>query len=315
MKIGGLAPGASRREERKEKEAEARRAEEDAKRWTVSREVKPAELRGGRAAPVDDLVPVKPIKDRGLLGLKSLPKQKVLFAANLKLLKHVDLVVHGERLELGADVRRTVIMDIDKNGRLYLTQTSPPMLRSQVGTAVELSFLSQFDDVPGGRWLRVGYSTTVADILFGYPEGRDSQEAVIVVEGPKELRPNSVRQAYRVAPPSDLDMRMVLWPDGTRVGILDISETGAGFYHSTQWAFDAGHPMQLAILSGRLTLILDCRVVRSNTIKSRAGLTYGLTGVAFENLEPDTKSKLNQLLSGILRHIQIKRSGIDQNHS
>ena len=88
----------------------------------------------------------------------------------------------------------------------------------------------------------MGYSTPVVDILYGYPEGRESHEAVIVVEGPKELRPNSVRQAFRVSPPSDLDMRMVLWPDGTRVGILDISETGAGFYHSTQWAFDLGIP-------------------------------------------------------------------------
>ena len=212
--------------------------------------------------------------------------------------------------DLGSEVRHSVILDLDKSGRLYLAQTSPPMLHSQVGSMLELSFLSRYDDVPKGRWLRVGYRTPVVDIIHGYPEGRQSDESVIVVEGPKELRPNSIRQAYRVSPPSDLDMRMVLWPDGTRVGILDISETGAGFYHSTQWAFDLGHPMQLAILSGRFTLILDCRVVRSNTIKSRAGLTYGLTGVAFENLDVPTKSKLNQLLSGILRHIQLQRSGI-----
>lgn len=306
MRIGGIFMGKSRREERREKESAGPSAE------GAEGRVRPAKLKKGvRRVSAVVLPPDEALDPRDASG-KPLPAQEELLHTNIRPQHQVELVVSRDLLGEGLDVRQSIILDTDDAGRLYLAQTTPPLLRSDIGRDLELSFLSRYRDVPGGRWLRVGYHAPVLDVINKYQVTPDFTEPVIVVQGPKELKAGTLRLAFRVAPPEDLDLRLVLIPGYDSVGLLDFSATGARFYHDSSWSFEQGKPLNLGLISGRLFLTLTEKIARTDTIRDRFGEGKGLTSVLFEGLDPHTQNGLDQLLNETYRHLLAQRSGVRQ---
>ncbi len=236
-----------------------------------------------------------------------LPPFRTLRLRLLRLRQLVDLVVRLDLEEDVIDVRRTVIQNIDRRGRVILAQTTPPVLKSMVGQKVEVTFLTFSRDRAGGRWVRLGYNTQVLNVIANYKLARNYRETVVMVGGPSQFHISTTRLAHRVRPTLDMDLRLFLMPRRSEVRLADLSGTGLSFRHSRLLSFAPGSIMRLLLTSGPVSISLVGKVVRTTPIKSRM---LDITAVHFIDMDAATKKKMLQLVTEMDRHILAKRSGV-----
>ena len=310
MKIGGVRHSVTRRELRREKEQQAARDALSLGREPGTLPIVPAKSRTGRNVPPPVLLPPNEVLDRRKRDPLPLPDQEVLLEYCLRLRHQVEIILEPEVWGDEIRVRRSVIEDFDPEGRLLLTQTLPPVLTAHIGQVAELSFLGRYFDLPGGRWIRVGYQTPILELIKDFQISMRARETVIVVDPPTNLKPVTVRTAYRLVPPSDLDLRLVTWPDGTELGLMDISLGGAQFHHPVRWGIRTMYRMDLALMSGQLTLRMQGRVVRTGRVRDRYGVERGLASVRFMDMDSETRDRLSRLLASVYRHLLARRSGV-----
>jgi hypothetical protein len=246
------------------------------------------------------------IEDR----FRELPPQEKLFNTCIRPMRQAEMVILRKGWEDNPEVRPTLIHDIDQDHILYLAQTSPPVLRSDIGREAEISFLARYMDVPGGRWLRVGYKTQIIDVILGHQLNENTTENVVTIKAPSELAPVTLRLAYRITPPEDLDMRLVLWPEKTPLGLMDLSAGGLKFYHDLMLSFSRHQLLKLALLSGAQKLILEARVVRSENVRDIKGRLKGATSVAFTQEDETASHQYIRFLTEVYRHLLARRSGL-----
>lgn len=312
MKLGKPPLAKTRREQRREQELEKTQGPRHATEVSPREVIKPAVLAPDLRPPALVLPVHDEVLDPNSPHLHPLPDQQVLKMTVIRPMQRAEIVLVRPDDESRLDVRTSTILDISETGVLYLAQTSPPILRSQAGAPVEVSFLGRFKDIPGGRWLRVGYRTQIEYVIRDYEIREGVTEPVFTVPWPDELRQTTVRASYRLVPPEDLDLRLVLWPDGRRLTLLDISAGGASFYHPPRWRFEPGSRLKLALLTGSHRFNLPGQVVRSTRVKDRLGLEQGVTSVEFGEMEPEERERFLRLLTETYRHLLAQRSGIEE---
>ncbi len=312
MRIG-YTPSTWQRSRREEREDEG--SSHHAETVQALPEVEPALRPEGAEPPLPDLAaPPETQRDLFSFELDSSPPppQETLLATALRPQQLVDIVMLDFHHSGESDVRRSLLHDFSPEGRLILAQTSPPIRPSYAGRPLEVTFLSRYRDVPGGRWLRVGYQTPLKKVIPEYRLGRDFVDAVVLVDPPQELEPTSVRLHYRVIAPSDLDLRLNLMPQDQPLGILDLSANGARFYHYPSLELLPGTRCGLALISGEFRLELKAWVLRSQTLTNHLEQRVSITAVAFRDLEQEPALLLDRLLNAVYRHLLAKRSGIKQ---
>lgn len=312
MRIGRPADGGrSRREVRREKEAERARIEEGLGGGIAPREtVKPKTLKkpkpaGAVALPNDEVLSSK-------MG-KALPGQKVLLRTSIRPMQTVDIIM-PQQAEFGdnMDVRKSTIHDIVKRKRkeyLVIAQPQPAISKHYVGETLEFTFLNRYRDGFNKRWIRTGYSTPLLKIIKDHKIGKSMREDVIVVAAPKKLESRSLRLTYRIVPPDDLDLKIMIWPDGTELGLMDLSMGGSRFFHDRRWHFPIKSSMSLRLTSGDTAIMLNAQVVRHDKVVDRYGRKKAVTCVEFYNLSHENQIKLQELITGIYRHLLAQRSG------
>ena len=309
MRIAKLPSGRSRREERRKKELEEQHGPLPADHFE-EQTIKPAKAEPGEKHP-EVILPSMELfeRNRGYDG--PMPEQKILLQTSVALRHQVQLIMDTDVLADQIEVRHSIIEDIDDEGLLYLAMPSPPILKSQINTKVQVTFLSRYHDVPGGRWIRVGYHTPILNVIRDYELAETVVEPVVVVAPPKHLEQCTVRMAYRLIPPDDLDLRLYLRSgDLEEVGLMDLSMGGAQFHHSKDLEFPIGLRIGLCLASGELDLNLTGRVIRQGTTYDVRGRERGVTSVNFTQLDPAIKNKLNQLLTETYRYLLAQRSGM-----
>ncbi len=299
----------SRRQQRREREKEIERTLMVGIDAPPDDTVKPAEVEGAPPLP-DVITSLNQEIVRKRKHILPPPDQKELYRKSIVPRHQVDIIVESDPRFDEVEVRQSIIEDIDDQERLYLAQTSPPFLRSQEGRVIEPTFLSKYYDIPGGRWIRVGYRTPILEVIPDYKLSSEERIVVVVVDGPKELTPTTVRMSYRISPPEELDLRLVLWPQGTPVGLVDFSNGGLQFYHDKEMTFKKNQRLNLSLISGALTLLLPSRVVRSVIGQDLKGRDIGMTSVVFHDIDPRTRVKYQQLLNSTYRYLLAQRSGI-----
>ena len=312
MKLGKPPLAKTRREKRRQEELDQTQGPRHATEVGPREVIKPATLSPDLRPPALVLPVNDEVLDLGSPFLHPLPDQETLKMTVLRPMQRAEIVLVRPDDESSLDVRSSTILDISETGALYMAQTSPPILRSQAGAPVEVSFLGRFKDVPGGRWLRVGYRTRVDEVLRDFEIREGVGEPAFTVQWPDELGYTTVRSSYRLVPPDDLDLRLVTWPEGRRLALLDISAGGASFYHPPRWRFEPGSRLKLALLSGSHRFNLLGQVVRSSRVKDRLGLEQGVTSVAFGGMEPEERERFLRLLTETYRHLLAQRSGLQE---
>ena len=241
-------------------------------------------------------------------GLPPLPKTKALMKAVLRPRELVDLIL---RLDLDTDdidVRRSMLHEVDRQGRLVLAQTSPPILPSQVRQVMEATFLYRQTSPTGHTWRRVGYRAPLMEVRQRYQVSPQVVEPALVLPGPKEFRASSVRLYYRVEPPAELDLHLFLMPEKSEVRVLDISAGGVSFYHPFGMVISPGSRLGLLLQVGDFYLRLRARVIRQAETTLGRGSLQPYAAV-FEELDTPTRSQLLQLITAISRLVLARRSG------
>lgn len=311
MRIGRPGQIKSRREQRREKEQDKQRQQGEGE---VLDQPKQAALpkfisRGFKPAGAVNLSDKDALSPRS--GFK-LPNQKALIKGNIRLLQPVDIVlpVTGDFAE-SAVVRRGLIQDFDKQGRLVVSQPQPALGRSLVGKKLDLTFLNRYRAKVARRWLRVGYTTVLRAIVNGYDLGNGVRDDVLIFNRPKKLALRSLRLSYRLTPPEDVDLRLYVWPDGQELGLMDISLDGARFHHDSRLTFPKRKMVRLQLRSGELSLVIDAEPVRYAEVRDRHGLKRKVTCVRIDNKTKQTEVRLRELVSAIYRHLLAQRSGLE----
>lgn len=232
-------------------------------------------------------------------GQQKLPAQKTLKSTCLKPGRKVDLVLSAGKDPAPVDVRSTMLYDLDKRSRLLLAQTSPKVDAANSGRKMEVTFLAKFQDVPGGRWLRVGYQTPLVDVKDNYQVGPAAREEVLLVGAPKKLVSKTLRLDDRLEPPPDQNLKLFIMPDRTLVQITDISLGGVRFTHPLAWHFKPQNTISLSLGGGETEFRIEAQVVRSGDIQLSNGQTSGMTAVRFEGVSPIQRQKLADLLRNV----------------
>lgn len=150
-----------------------------------------------------------------------LPSQKDLFIRSLYPGNHVDLVLTREDASDVVEIRHSVIHDITRDRKLILAQTSPPILLSQTGQPLEVTFLCRLEDSSGvSKQLRTTYNTHLAQVIPNYRISADQYETALVVPLPARLEIASLRMHFRVEPKMDDNMR-AYWSAGSFNSVID----------------------------------------------------------------------------------------------
>jgi hypothetical protein len=241
---------------------------------------------------------------------KPLPTQEVLRATCLRPGRPVDLILQTDLDNNLIDVRPTMLHEVDAKGRLILAQTKPLIKTSFAGRPLEITFLARYNDVAGGRWLRVGYVAQLIGVLDNYRLGPEMREQVLLAPGPPKLTTFTLRLDYRLEPPLDSDLHLCFWPDRTPLRIVDISAGGVRFSHSASWSFSPRQKLNFALESQGETLVLVGRVKRSGEPEGPAIKGLGVTAVQFEEMELASRQRLSQLIQGVMRHQIAQQSGL-----
>lgn len=235
-----------------------------------------------------------------------LPSQDEMRRRSLRLRQLVELIVDLDWSTDTLDVRSSVIQEIDPKGRLALSQTSPPLLHSQIGKRIELTFLSQYPSQLGSRWLRVGYHTPLLAIIDDYQLGPDFTETVLVFDSPRKLLASTARISPRMEPTPDMDLTLRLWPDGQQVTLLDLSAGGVRFSHPSWMEFAAGTRLDVALCTTNATIPVRGRVLRNAELNSRTTATV----LQFRDLDRHTADMVHRLLTEMARFRRAQMSGV-----
>ena len=186
-----------------------------------------------------------------------LPIQKELFLACLRPGSHADLVLNRDDDEETVEARGSMVHDLTRDRKLILAQTSPPLGKSYLGKSLEVTFLSRFDDIPGGRLLRVGYAAKLLDIIPDYHLSPTLVETVLVVNVPPRLDETSLRMHFRVVPPLEYGLKAFIGAAALRK-IID-AEAGKFEYSVRKelWNRQRHPKMVLRDLSETLKLMIE----------------------------------------------------------
>ena len=221
----------------------------------------------------------------------------------------VDLILRLDIEKDDIDVRKSVLHQTDKQGRLILAQTSPPVLSSQRNQVCEITFLYHQQLKDGRVWRRVGYRAPILQVLPNFQLADRLADAVIVVPGPQKLRPSSVRLFYRVEPPADLGLKLFLMPERLEVRLADLSAGGVGLYHPWGADLPVNTRLDLLLTLGGFALRLPARVIRSGGRSMGRGPTPPVAA-AFMDMDTHTRRQLLQLVTDVSRLNLARRSGV-----
>lgn len=246
-----------------------------------------------------------PSQARALQSILSvpLPSQKEMLKRYIRPRQLVDLIVSTDLVDGYIDVRRSVIEDIDGQGRLLLAQPEVPLLRAHVGQEVELTFLDRRRVEGRPVWMRVGYRAPILGFLTNHRLSAGSRVTVVMVDQPSGMEACTLRLFPRLLPSADMDLRLSLMPQGMPVRLEDISAGGLRFGHESWVSFQKGSRLRLGIHSGGFRLTLNGQVVREEPTGRAA-----TTAVCFVDMPAEDRRLLQRLTHEIARHLLALRS-------
>lgn len=165
-------------------------------------------------------------KSKSTSSRPGLPSQKDLFLRSLYPGNHVDLVLSVDESADVVEIRASMIHDITRERQLILAQTNPPLLPSQIGAPLEVTFLCRLEDVRGAnKQLRTTYNTQLLQVIPNFRISADQIESALVVPLPARLEIASLRMHFRVEPRMEESMR-AYWSADSFNNVIDSAIEG-----------------------------------------------------------------------------------------
>jgi hypothetical protein len=196
-----------------------------------------------------------------------LPSQRDLYLACLRPGNNLDIVTKRDDDTEMVESHGSMLHDITRDRKLILAQTSPPLGVSRVGSTLEITFLVRLDDVPGGRLLRVGYSTPLLSVVPNYRLGGSITEPVLIVDVPPRLDETSLRMHFRVVPPLEMGLRAYIGAATLRKIVEEESVKFDHLFRSELWNRERHPKLQLRDLTDALKMALDTVASRVEDVR------------------------------------------------
>lgn len=200
----------------------------------------------------------------------------------------------------------TVYDTPSSSNRIIVAQTSPPILKSMIGTTIEASFMTRTKEFDCQR---LGFRAVVLNLLPDYQlHGGGAVEAV-ELEYLGGLYEKNMRYNFRVEPVVEGPIDLTIFGVNKRVNVLDVSAGGLCFTRrisSKCRTIEVGDRLRLSMnLGEHETLQLEGRVVRK---VYKGHIEY--IGVRFSNMLMKDEQILLSTLNRIQRIELRKGSGL-----
>jgi len=234
-----------------------------------------------------------------------LPETDILRA--LRPQSRLELVLITDMAREVIDVRSAVIYDFQEPNRLIVAQTNPPVLKSQVGQTIEVSFVVRDRDTRELR--RYGYETKLLALDNDYEFRAGQTEKALIIGYPeKGVQETSVRLHVRVRPSARHGICISPKGFSGQCHLIDLSVGGALISLD-----QASHASLDRLVSLELTIgdqVFDIRAERVR-IFDREGSRLTFVGFKFLDLKPEILRLIQQTVNTIMREELRARSGLD----
>jgi hypothetical protein len=211
----------------------------------------------------------------------------------------VAIVIDFDWLKETIDLRRATVYDLDDQ-RIVVSQTSPPIATFDIGKKVKVTYLVREKDGPA----RYSFTGRLAEIVKGYQLSRsEAEEAVVIVpEGSDESF--NLRSFYRLKPPSDSGMALLL--NEEKVNIVDISIGGVKFTHRRDHPVKQKEILKLILQIDEHAFAVDAQVMRILPVRGRMEKTLKSVAVQFLNLDMNMTDLLFKKIRDIERGMRYR---------
>ncbi len=208
----------------------------------------------------------------------------------------VDLVLHLNPLkEDTRSVRRAIVYDSE--GKQYiLSQTTPPIRRSDQGKTINITGLVR----RGDEKVRCGFVGKVADIMVDYRLNSRQKVVAVSVKRISPVENYNLRLHYRVRPGKDWSKRIEV--DSMPVTLIDISLGGTLFSHSNEKPIEYGqelHVMYTDNEGNRHVIPSTVKRVWTSAEMNHVGLEY--VAVQFMKMDKEVERHLGREIMEIQR--------------
>jgi hypothetical protein len=151
----------------------------------------------------------------------------------------VDLILYLDPLkEETRSVRRAILYD-SEGDQYILSQTTPPIRRSDQGKSINITSLVR----RGDEKVRCGFFGKISEILADYRLNSSQKVIAVSVKRTSPVETYNLRLHYRVRPSKEWSSRIEV--DSLSVNLMDISLGGTLFSHSCETSIEYGQELQV----------------------------------------------------------------------
>jgi hypothetical protein len=205
------------------------------------------------------------------------------------------------------DVRPTMIYDLKSDSHLILAQTSPPVLKSDEGRRIEVTFVYRVSGTNDfERW---GFPATILVVMDRQRLTTGVEASMFLVGWPRTFRKTGVRMHHRIEPSASFRPRFFFArPEPAPAHVLDISMGGMKAWTAPGLDPQTGQVLDLkAHLDGELYPI-KARVVRVITVDRYQPTQIGLQ---FTAMPDPARKKLRDAIEAEAREERRRLSGLE----
>ena len=208
----------------------------------------------------------------------------------------VDLILHLDPLkEEARSFRRATLYDAEGD-QYILSQTTPPIRKSDLGKSVSITSLIR----RGDQRVRCGFFGKLFDIILDYQLNSHQKVLALSFTKTSPIETYNLRLHYRVRPGKEWSKRIEV--ASLHVNLIDISLGGALFSHSKETPFEYGQELQVMYTDNdgnRHIIPSTVKRVWAPLLMRHTGLEY--VAVQFINMDKDLERELGREIMEIQR--------------
>ena len=196
------------------------------------------------------------------------------------------------------DVRTALIYNAF-DSKIIMSQTSPELLPSNVGSIITVTYIYKKENK------RRGLNCKVEKIIKDYKLTSSQSVPAVILKGLSDLKDNNLRLAYRVKPPEDYDIKL-LGTNNEVFEIVDISATGVKFMHFSEKQFKDNQILKLRLLLHNISYEIKARVIRKDQHTGIRLKELEYVSVQFQEFDKKIQDKLVRAIREMERQIRFK---------
>lgn len=171
----------------------------------------------------------------------------------------VDVIVTTDFLTDKIEIRRAIVYDV-AGSHFILSQTTPLMRQPLIGKDVDVAFVFKTEDNLRARFR---FTAKVVDIMEKYEISSSEKVPAVILEQTSDPVNANLRQHYRVR--AKATEEPILFLEGRKVNLLDVSLGGAQFSHDKHHAIQTGALVKMTMTLDRKLFPIDGKVLRAWT--------------------------------------------------